>query len=52
MNAIEIISELKDKYSEWLEMSDRPHEFIMGVMANKIIKLEGHIEYLERRLKK
>lgn len=49
MNALEIITEVEKNYSEWIEMMDNPHEFIVGILANKIVKLEGHIQYLERR---
>jgi hypothetical protein len=52
MNVVEIIAEVEKDYSEWIEMSAEPHRFIMGILANKIIRLENQIEYLERRLKK
>lgn len=52
MNVTQIIAEVEKDYSEWIEMSHEPHKFIMGVLANKIIRLENQVEYLERRLKK
>lgn len=51
MKVIEIISEIESNYSEWLEMVDDPHRFIMGILANKIINLENQVIYLEKRLK-
>lgn len=51
MNAQEIIRETKENASEWLEMSPNPHELIMGILANKIVKLNDYIEYLEKRVK-
>ena len=52
MNVIDIISEIERDYAEWIEMQEEPHVFIMGILANKIIRLENQVEYLERRLKK
>jgi hypothetical protein len=51
MNIVDIISEIERDYAEWIEMSEDPHKFIMGILANKVIKLENHVQYLERRLK-
>lgn len=50
MKAEQIIQEVKDKSSEWLEMSQDPNAFIAGILANKIIQLQDHIQYLEKRL--
>lgn len=50
MTAEEIIQEVKENASEWLEMVEDPEVFISGILANKIIKLTSHIEYLEKRL--
>lgn len=50
MNAADIIKEIQINASEWLEMSDNPDLFVAGVLANRIIFLNNHIEYLERRL--
>jgi hypothetical protein len=50
MNARQVIQEVKENASEWLEMSENPHEMIMGILANKIVKMNDHIEYLEKRL--
>ncbi|MEN6512250.1 MAG: hypothetical protein ABFD00_10540 [Chloroherpetonaceae bacterium] len=51
MNAEQIIKEVQDNCAEWLEMSDDPATLVAGILANKIIKLQDHIEYLEKRLK-
>ena len=51
MNAQEIILQVQEEAAEWLEMSNNPSAFVAGVLANKIIKLNEHIEYLERRLR-
>ena len=51
MNADQIILEVQENASEWLEMSDEPFAIVAGVLANKVISLQSHIEYLERRLK-
>ncbi len=50
MNAYDIIKEAEAYSSEYCEMSDNPAAFVAGVLANRIIKLNEHIEYLERRL--
>ncbi len=50
MSADKIIEEIREQYSEWIEMSEDPATFVAGVLAIKIIKLNEHIEYLERRL--
>ncbi len=50
MNAQDIIREVQEKASEWLEVSTDPAMMIAGILANRVIKLTGYIEYLERRL--
>jgi flagellar biosynthesis chaperone FliJ len=50
MNATEVIRQVQENASEWLEMSQNPDELIKGILANKIVKLQDHIEYLEKRL--
>ena len=50
MNARDVIKEVQENASEWLEMSENPAEFLAGVLAQKIVNLNSHIEYLERRL--
>lgn len=51
MNAEQLIREIQENASEWLEMTPDPATFIAVVLANKIIELNSYIEYLERRLK-
>ena len=51
MKADQIITQVREDASEWLEMSNNPDALVSGILANKIIKLESYIEYLERRLK-
>ena len=50
MKAEDVIREVKEDLAEWIEMSDDPAAFLAGVLANRIIRLENYIEYLERRI--
>lgn len=50
MNASEVIREVQEDASEWLEMSEDPAALVAGILANKIVKLNSYIEYLEKRL--
>lgn len=50
MTGKDIIKQVEDEASEYLEMSDNPAALVAGILANKIIKLKDHIEYLEKRL--
>lgn len=50
MNANDIINQVHENCSEWIEMSDNPDRFVSGVLANKILKLNDYISYLEKRL--
>lgn len=47
----EMVLDIREKYSEYLEMIEHPDLFVIGVLSNKIIQLEDYVEYLERRLK-
>jgi uncharacterized protein CbrC (UPF0167 family) len=51
MNATDIIRQVQENASEWLEMVEDPAALVAGILANKIIKLTDHIQYLENRLK-
>jgi len=51
MTPAEVIKEVQENASEWLEMSDNPAEVVAGILAQKIVYLSDYIEYLERRLK-
>lgn len=50
MNVAELIRQVQENASEWLEMSEDPATMVAGILANKVIQLTSHIEYLERRL--
>lgn len=50
MTAEEVIRQVQENAQEYLEMVNNPAEFVAGILANKIISLMGHIEYLEKRL--
>ena len=44
--SLKLLNEIKDKYSEWLEMSEDPSHFIVGVLANKVVDMQERIDYL------
>lgn len=50
MNAQQIIREVQESASEWLEMSEEPAALVAGILANKVVELKSYIEYLEKRL--
>lgn len=50
MNADDVIREIQENYAEWIEMSDDPTMFVAEVLAKKVINLQEHIQYLERRV--
>ena len=50
MNASEVIREVQENASEWLEMVENPAELVAGILAQKVVTLQSYIEYLERRL--
>lgn len=50
MTREEIIKQIQEDAGEWLEMIDNPNNHLVGILANKIIKLEDQIDYLEKRL--
>jgi len=50
MTPQDVIEKVKHDAAEWLEMSEDPDKFISGILANKIITLEKHIQYLEKRV--
>lgn len=50
MNAQEIIKQVQENASEWLEHSEDPAALVAGILANRVIELNDYIEYLERRL--
>lgn len=50
MTPEQVIKEVQESASEWLEMIDNPAEFTAGILAHKIVKLTNYIEYLEKRI--
>ncbi len=50
MTATDIIREVQENASEWLEMAENPAELIAGILAEKIVRLNNYIEYLEKRV--
>lgn len=50
MNAENILNDVREKYSEYLEMHKNPDALVSGILAIKIVNLMKHIEYLEKRL--
>lgn len=51
MSPQEIIREVEENAGEWLEMSENPAATVAGILAQKIVNLNSHIEYLERSLR-
>jgi flagellar biosynthesis chaperone FliJ len=50
MTAEDVIKEVQENAGEWLEMTQDPAALVTGILANKVIKLQDHIKYLEKRL--
>ena len=50
MTPEDIIRQVQENASEYLEMTEDPATFVAGILANKIIQLTSYIEYLEKRL--
>lgn len=50
MTASEILSDIHVRYAEWIEMTDNPSDFVAGVLAHKVVELQGYIDYLEKRV--
>lgn len=51
MNSEDVIREVQEKASEYLEMIEDPSTLVVGMLAYKIVQLNNYIEYLEKRLK-
>ena len=51
MNHIDIINEIRENASEWLEMSENPNDIIIGILAKKLSIAMIEKEVLEKRLK-
>jgi hypothetical protein len=50
MNANDVINEVIDNASEYLEMVEDPAIMVAGILANKIVKLNEYIKFLEKRV--
>ncbi len=50
MNPTDVIREVVETASEWLEHSENPDAMVSGILATKIVYLREYVEYLERRL--
>jgi hypothetical protein len=50
MTPNQIISQAEETAKEWLEMSDRPDQFMIGYLASKISILQDEVEFYKRRL--
>lgn len=50
MTPEQIIKEVQKDAEEYLEMCSDPEAMIAGILANRIIKLIEHIEYLDRKI--
>lgn len=51
MKKEDIIKQVYEDASEWLEMSEHPSAIVEGILAEKIVKLKDYIDYLERRIR-
>ena len=51
MTPQKVIRETEENCSEYLEMMQDPSAFVAEVLANKIVKMQFYIEYLEARVK-
>ncbi len=50
MNPEQIIQDAKEKAGEWLEMSDNPDSFLLGMLSIQVWAQNMEIEYLKKRL--
>jgi len=51
MTPEDVIKEVQENASEWLEHATDPASFIAGILAHRIVQLNNHITYLQRVLK-
>lgn len=51
MTPQDIIKQVEEDASEWLEMSEDPAAMVAGILAQKVINLNSYIEYLEKRVR-
>lgn len=50
MTAEDVIRQVQEYHSEWLEMCSQPTDYMVGALAQKIVHLQEYIDHLERRL--
>jgi hypothetical protein len=50
MTPIDIIRQVQEHSSEWLEMTDNPDAIVSIILANKLLQLTEYIEFLEKRV--
>ena len=50
MDAFELIRTVEELAAEYLEMSENPSQIVIQVLANKVIKLQDYVQYLEKRV--
>lgn len=50
MNAADVIREVQENASEYLEEVREPRDLLVAILANKLAAAKNHIEYLEKRL--
>jgi hypothetical protein len=51
MTAQQEINEVCENASEWMEMTDDPALLAAVILANKVVELKEHIDFLQKRLK-
>lgn len=50
MTVQQVISDVCSHASEWMEMTDDPASLAAVILANKVVKLNEYIDFLEKRL--
>lgn len=52
MNANDVIEYTRNYCSEYLEMQEDPDKFLLMFLANQVLTLTDHVQYLEKRIAK
>lgn len=51
MNHYQVIAEVNEKYSEWIEeLGDDSPGFIISILANQIVNLKNEKDYYKKRV--
>ncbi len=50
MTGEDVIKQVQENASEWLEMSENPTELMVGILATTVAELSNYIKYLEKRV--